>query len=175
MSDTSKLHHFKDIQVATVDRPDRLRAPLARRLFGWWQAAGAGGLPRRRDFDIVEHPQLAAHVFLVRVDTPERFTFRLLGDETIRICGRNNTGVTVAPEDPDPYRSALADYYRALVAERRCKSCTGSLDFADKSYAHFESIDCPMTDEDGSIRWIIGTMELVDAPAQRPPPGLASA
>jgi hypothetical protein len=153
-----------DIEEAVVDAVTAFRGPKARYLYDWWAAHAGGDLPRRRDFDIVEHRPIVANIFVVDCLTDGNFVFRLLGEEAIRIIGRNRTGETLMHGAVGMYGHALHEYYVNVVRGRRCMKCVGSLRFHDANIARFESIDCPLADDDGRVGRIVGVMELLDAP-----------
>jgi hypothetical protein len=150
-----------EIQERTVDAGTVFRAERTRHLYRWWSGFEPGP-PRRKDFDITEHPSLAAHIFVVECRPDGDFIFRLLGDEVIHIIGRNRTGEVLKPGAVNEYGHNLFDYYTRIARTRRCLLCVGFLKLRDSAVARFESIDCPLTEDDGRIGRIIGVMETLE-------------
>ena len=59
------------------------------------------------------------------------------------------------------YGHELYEYYRIVVADRVCRMCAGTLTFAGGARRKFESIDCPLADDNGKVTSIIGVMDFV--------------
>jgi len=157
----SSFNKLFDIEEDVVSPQTEFSSPKAKYIYDWWREAGRGGLPLRRDFDIVDHRSIVANVFLTEVGPGQDFTFRLLGEEVIQIVGRNNTGQILRPGEPGEYGHLLHAYYTSIVAEKVCKRCRGSLLFAGKEFKRFESIDCPLSNDGQSVAVIIGVMDIV--------------
>lgn len=160
----SAFNKLFDIAEAFVDEATRFASPKTRHLYDWWASANGGRMPARRMFDIVEHKPIVANVFLTEVTPEGEFVFKLMGEEVIRIVGRNNTGQRVKSEAMGEYGHALHDYYRSIVETGRCKRCEGSLLFAGKQFLRFEAVDCPLAGPDGRVSAIIGVMDIVAGP-----------
>ncbi len=140
-----------DIREETVDGRTSFRSAMARHLYDWWAGRGAGGLPRRKEFDIVDHRAIVANIFVVDCLPDGNFVFRLFGEEVIAIIGRNRTGETLVRGGVGIYGHALFDYYTAIVRTKQCMKCLGSLKLAGRSVVRFESIDCPLTDDGTNV------------------------
>lgn len=151
-----------DIVETDVGPATAFASPKVRHLYEWWAANCPGGrLPHRRSFDIVEHRPIVSNVFLTEVCDDGTFVFRLLGEDVIQIVGRNPTGETIHPGHVSEYGHALHAYYSAIVKQRICKRCVGSLLLGGKEFKRFESIDCPLTGDGERITTIIGVMDLI--------------
>lgn len=148
---------MKDFVVTdeTAFHSDKVRA-----LHAWWRAAGSGGMPYRRDFDVSNHRDMVSHLFLVRV-VEDGFLFKLTGESAIRLFGHNNTGKTVRADSREDYGHGIYDYYRRVVEQRRCFMCLGTLTANDRVYVNFESLDCPLTDDGHTVSAIIGVVDAV--------------
>ncbi len=157
----SGFNQFFDIVEEAVDARTAFRSALVRHLYDWWIGASRDGLPRHEDFDIVEHGQIVANVFVTDCRPDGNFVFRLLGEEVIHIIGRNRTGDIVTSGAVGEYGHALFEYYTDIARTRRCMKCLGSLKFAGKDFARFESIDCPLSDDGVRVSRIIGVMDLL--------------
>jgi hypothetical protein len=161
----SHVNLIFDIDEQLVDARTTFRSNLTRHLHEWW-AGVPNGPPRRKDFDITEHPSLAANIFVVECRPDGDFVFRLLGDEVIHIIGRNRTGEVLKPGAVGEYGHGLFDYYTRVARIRACMKCIGYLKFQDSNVARFESIDCPLIDDDGSrVSRIIGVMDTLEPAA----------
>src|SRR3546814_406796 len=109
----------------------------------------------------LEHRSIVPNVFLVETAAPGSFRFKLNGEETIEMLGENPAGHLVREYSISHYGYDLEEYYQSVAASRRCWKCFGRLMAAGKEHYLFESIDCPLAAEDGSISHIIGVMEIV--------------
>lgn len=126
--------------------------------FDWWSRADPGACPHRRLFDIVEHPDWAANVFLIRVESrdPWVYRFRLIGDEAIRLVGHNDTGLTLSETGWDRFDQLASRAYGEMMMHRRPLRFHGRLSAYDKAYAQFESVDAPFLGADGRVTTVIG-------------------
>jgi hypothetical protein len=157
----SALQRISRIEITVVDSSTVFASPITRHLRDWWLNANDGEVPLRRQFDITEHAVIAPNVFLVEVLGDGSFRFKVVGEEVIRMIGRNNTGQRVTSSETTEVGHALEEYYHSIVRERVSKLCKGSLAFAYKDYWRFESLDCPLTADGERIDFIIGVMALV--------------
>lgn len=155
------FNQFFDIEEVAVGPGTPLLSPKVRHLFEWWSAHNHAGLAWRKDFDIVDHRPIVANIFVTDCLADGNFVLRLLGEEVIRIVGRNRTGETIQRGAVGEYGHALFEYYTNIVRTRRCMRCLGSLKFAGKEFARFESIDCPLTDDGIAVSRILGVIDLV--------------
>ena len=156
------LTRIYDIVDANVDQSTRFLSAKVKHLYRWWALANGGLMPKRRMFDILDHRSLVANLFVADVLPTGEFQFRILGEEVIRIIGRNRTGETVTHKNKGEYGHELYEYYRMVVANRLCRKCTGTLMFAIGGARRFESIDCPLADDNAdTVGSIIGVMDVV--------------
>jgi len=103
-----------------------------------------------------------ANLFVTEALPTGEFQFRILGEEVIRIIGRNRTGETVTHKNKGEYGHELYEYYRMVAANRSCRKCNGTLMFAIGGARRFESIDCPLADDTADVVCaIIGVMDVV--------------
>ena len=113
-------------------------------------------------FDVLDHRKIVANLLLVDVRPEMEFRFKILGEDVIRIVGRNRTGEMVARLSADEYGHDLHDYYQSIVACRACRKCTGSLEFSIGGMRGFESVDCPLGDQQGGrVVAIVGVMDVL--------------
>lgn len=135
------------------------------KLFEWWDSFKPK-LPRRQDFDILEHYKIAANIFLVEFIGASSFQYRICGEEVMNLIGENNTGkIFNLFDDPrDPLKKQINElivYYQQIKAERVSKSCRGALPVRNKLARPFESVDCPLMDENGEVTHIVGAISSI--------------
>jgi hypothetical protein len=76
--------------------------------------------------------------------------------------GKGRTVVQLAQRALATVQPELYEYYRMIVANRLCRKCTGTLMFAIGGARRFESIDCPLADDNtDAVAAIIGVMDVV--------------
>ncbi len=147
-----------DIREQPLQCADQLKHPYVRRLYDWWITANDGAAPARAQFDIAEHTMLASNVFLVQRCDARSFRFRLHGEAAMDITGMRNAPTEVSEQTKNRFNTALFRYYKDVVENGIPVRCTGSLAFADQPLRRFESIDCPLTDKDGNMAYIVGVI-----------------
>jgi hypothetical protein len=160
----SALHRIFNIAEGVVGADTRFASAMTRHLHGWWLRANGGRVPLKRQFDITEHGQIAANIFLTELTPEGEFRFRLLGENVIHLIGGNRTGDLVkgSPSARAGFGHALDEYYWSIAHERQCNLCLGSLAFADNDFWRFESLDCPLSSDGERVDFIIGVMDIVD-------------
>lgn len=156
----SSVFHVKEVP-ASEDL--RFHSAKVRQFFQWWQSLRADHLPRRSDFDILDHAHLAESLFLVRKLDASRYQMRIQGEEVIAIFGYNPTGRIVSADDPvESFGHALKEYYDAVIAEAWPRVCIGDLGHADRGHIRFESIDCPLHgDREDDMPFIVGVIDQI--------------
>lgn len=147
-----------DIREEPVTHADQLEHPYVRHLYDWWISANGGKAPQRSQFDIADHTMLAASIFLVERVDEETFRFRLHGEAAGEITGMRDAPTEVSEKTERAFNTALYRYYCDVVDGGIPVRCVGSLAFADQPHRRFESIDCPLTDADGEMKYIIGVI-----------------
>jgi hypothetical protein len=169
----SLLSRVYGIREETVTGATRLLTPKVARLFAWWQRHAEGRVPLRRDFDVLDHWDMAPHLFLVEALRDGQFLMRLEGEAVITLFGVNNTGKLISRSTGlGDYGHAIHEYYEGLVAERSCRRCVGNLERVnERGWISFESLDCPLSRDGERVDFIIGVMDVVaNAPAAGAPP-----
>jgi hypothetical protein len=155
----SEFHRITEVEETPVDTETEFACDLVRNLRDWWFEAGQGGLPRKRAFDIADHPRLAASIFLVEIQNGE-FWYRVRGEEVLQMLGGSERGKRVAAHRAEDYGHLLGGYYATVLEARRPYRCRGTLGFMNKAHVRFESIDCPLADDEDSPRFILGVIEM---------------
>jgi hypothetical protein len=161
----TEYNRFLGYETSPVVETTPLLGQGTRRIYDWWRRANRGAPPLKSAFDIVDHARLAPHIFVVDREQNGRFRFRLMGEEVVRMVGRSRAGDWVTGVHPDDRDDALERYYWSIVIARVPKRCFGTLAFAGKSHHRFESIDCPLADDQGEVVRILGLMEILPTSA----------
>src|SRR5262249_6441563 len=160
--DSRHLTRILEVVETPVDTSTEFRSRKTKRLADWWLTADGGHMPARGSFDILDHGPIVANLFLVEARPEGEVFFKILGEEGIRIVGRNRARETVSRPRSNGYGHELHDYYRSIVAGRVCRRCTGSLEFSIGGLRTFESIDCPLGDQqDDRVVAIVGVMDVL--------------
>jgi len=150
--------NFRGIRARLTERDRPLAGIRTQRLLTWWLNNGAP--PLRSQFDIVDHAADAPNIFLIRRIRPGWFDYRLAGQEVIRIVGRNSRGEIFSVED-DENRAVFARHLENVAHDRMPWVCDGTTEIHGRvGLIQFESIDCPLVNEDGDVDWIIGSMDV---------------
>lgn len=125
-----------------------LETPEAQALWAWWCRAAETGLqPHRHDFDVVEHRQLAASLYLIE-PVPGGFRLRLAG-EVFQHLFRRGRGHAWLRESPEPLARAFAGYFDFVVEQAVPYRSFGRMTCEYSDWFSFESLLCPLRHEDG--------------------------
>jgi len=159
-----KIVEYHDIAAYRIEVGTRFRSGKTRRLYDWWATVNRDHPPRRRDFDVVDHADLAENLFLAKALDRERFLMKLHGEAVIAMFGHNPTGHIVSAADSvETFGHALHEYYRTVLDDGWPHLCVGDLSHVDRGFIVFESIDCPLIDEEtGEFGYIIGVTEPIE-------------
>jgi len=99
---------------------DRLTDPRHRQLYDYWDRKRAGRrMPRRRDLDPIEIPQLLPNMMIVEVVDNERFRFRLVGTAIVQAFGQDSTGRFLDDITSGEYRDFILGLYRGVCGHGR--------------------------------------------------------
>ena len=167
------VFNINAMRTTVVAAPGDLHSKKTRQLFEWWQGF-SDRPPYRSQFDMLDHVNMASHLFLIEVVNSTDFRFNLNGEEVDRILGHASRGEIVSTITPnaslvgrEPTKQvALAAYYLSIIEQRSCRMCRGDLIKAHNGHHNFESIDCPLRGEDGTITHIVGVIDSLPAPKE---------
>ncbi|KLN60159.1 hypothetical protein WH96_13305 [Kiloniella spongiae] len=131
----------------------------------WWLSF-APNTPAKSDFDILDHIDLIPDIFLVKRLNDTDFEFRVHGESANNIFD-DNIGKTISTNgsetnDKEKEDVRLAKYYVELLKQPCCLRNEGNLPFLKKEHIRFESLDCPLLDENKKLTYIIGTIMTLD-------------
>lgn len=154
---------LQGIEVTELNSLDQLSLPVNKQIFEWWSSV-SDRLPQRSDFKIDEHLRIASNLFLAERLDVRKYTFLVCGEEICNITGRKSHKVMFEPK-PDGYIGTdnfnqLIAHYEMITATKKAHVCKGNTLILGKRNSGFESVDCPLFDEDGNVSHIIGTIEL---------------
>ena len=154
-------YNYEVLDYYPIGCEDDLEGESNRALLKWWLSF-APGVPQKADFDIIDHITLAPDIFLVERKSNTAFKFKLHG-ETANNIFDDSTGKIIRTDGPQDTEQEceevrLAHYYKELSESNVCMKNVGNLFLTDKQYKKFESIDCPLVDQDGNVTHIIGTI-----------------
>ncbi len=161
-SENGRLHDFSLVERHPALQDARFRCPRVQALHSWWWRFD-GAVPERRQFDILEHRAIVNHLFMIEVVNPTRFQFRICGEASSAIVGRDNTHVFLECGQAGQF-GPLACYYAEVVKARQPFRCHGSFHYLDHGLVDFESIDCPVSNETGQITHLIGCIDICETP-----------
>lgn len=167
-----KISRVYGIREEAVDDSTAFLTPKVERLHRWWRSLAVGRLPLRREFDILDHWPLISDLFLVEARADGQFLMRLEGESVIRLFGAHNAGRLISEATGvGEYGHALHEYYAAIVEDRTCRRCVGSLEHVnDRAWIEFESIDCPLSRDGDRVDYILGAMAVVRSEPLASPP-----
>ncbi len=150
--------NFLHIERTPYQSVDSLSTDVTRALFTWWSSFH-DRKPSRSDLDIVSLPHLAPYIYLIEVNSPSSFTYRLCGEEVSQLTGRPYRMVEMSPTCDVLEDRLLSDYLITLLDLKGPCRCRGSLRQSDTGTTLiFESTDLPLYDADGNITHFVGVM-----------------
>ncbi|MAL79555.1 MAG: hypothetical protein CMN55_10670 [Sneathiella sp.] len=161
VEEEARSDNFRKIIRLEVTSADDFRTQPVRRLYDWW-AGYQPALPRRSDFDITEHWSIAPSLYLNEVAAPGHYQRRLNGEGVVTLIGVSLRGHDITRTSPLPELRRLAAYLDSVVESRHCRRCCGFAEVQGTTGQEFESVDCPLLDEAGDVRFILGAISLID-------------
>ncbi|MFC4270223.1 PAS domain-containing protein [Sneathiella chungangensis] len=161
VEEEDRSDNFKKVFRLEVTSQDDFRTAAVRNLYFWWEGFQPA-LPKREDFDISRHWATAPSLYLIEVVGPGNYIYRLNGEAVVDIVGASLRGHEISATSPLPELRRLADYFDTIVAGGKCRRCTGIVDVSADKARNFESVDCPLADAAGEIRFILGAIALIE-------------
>ncbi len=158
-SEYEQDNNFVEVIRAPAADAAQFQTKACRSMFDWWHAFAPDG-PRYEAFDIVEHVDKAANLFLVAVLPDGEFEYRLHGDEVRRILGYNCAGTVFSETRGTKDLRGFANFLKQLCEEKTAFHSRGTLKDYGKSYLKFESFDFVLTDDQDTPTHIIGVLVL---------------
>ncbi|MDX1738804.1 MAG: hypothetical protein R3261_11250 [Alphaproteobacteria bacterium] len=132
----------------------------AQRLFDWWNSY-TPDLPSYSEFDISQHIKDADGYFLYNVISPTEYDIRLIGENASSILGNKyaHTKIDTQTMANDMHLYSLVSYLQRIINQSTALSCHGTYIDTVGRKRKFQSVDCPMREACGEIKWIIGVIE----------------
>jgi hypothetical protein len=125
-----------------------LETPEAQALWTWWREAAATGIrPHRRDFDVVEHRQIAASLYLIE-PVSGGYRLRLAGADFEHLFRRSRGHVWLR-DSAEELARAFAGYFDFVLEQAQPYRSLGRMKCEYSDWFSFESLLCPLRHEDG--------------------------
>lgn len=141
---------------------DRIESEKLRDIYRYWQSKCRDGtLPRRKDIDPTEIPELLPYVVLVDVIEGGRdFRYRLLGTHVVDSVGFEFTGQLVSEFMRGREGVLRAEDYHMVIERRAPRHGGGDLIGSGRDLMHCERLLCPLSGDGETIDMIFGGMVL---------------
>lgn len=150
-------------QVHVVTSRNDLTLRCTRSLFDWWSSYD-GKLPLKSEFQILEHLRYAPNIYLAQRLEEGVYKFHVCGEDVNLITGRDTHNRTIYYADHHLHHednfNELIKYYDRLLLSKQSFYCTGNVHILGKHTHGYESIDCPLLDQDGQTSYILGAIQL---------------
>ncbi|RED48629.1 hypothetical protein [Aestuariispira insulae] len=157
--------NFQYIERYPVVGSVAFQTDVVRRLYEKWRRDGArvdAWNVDNLDSDVEFRP----NYYMVRVLGDGSFLYQRNGREVRRLVGGYQKGETFSYTDQKQEARTLARYFQEVVDDRLCYRCCGELVTAEGRKS-FESLDCPLMDEHGTVVATIGALALTEVDAGR--------
>lgn len=155
MPENTDVENFQKVSRVHIESADDFQAPLTRDLYEWWQSHQPK-LPQRHNFRIEENWKMAANLYLIECLGEGEYLYRLNGEDARNLIGKNQAGNNFNIEGEAPELVALAKYLDGICTIKQPIRCTGTLAQFGRPHIQFESVDCPLVDDDGKVIFILG-------------------
>ncbi|RED45044.1 PAS domain-containing protein [Aestuariispira insulae] len=133
---------------------------VVRHLYDWWSSF-APQPPQWDDFDIVQHAKFTSNIYLIKVLDQDWYEYRLNGDKVAYLVGETMQGVKFTLDDAVPSRRTLAAYCHEICESKVPRRCDGMLYLPNGQEVNFESLDCPLFNEQGEVSHTIGAIAAI--------------
>ncbi|WP_207485108.1 PAS domain-containing protein [Arenibaculum pallidiluteum] len=163
----SRIHGIRE---ETVGADTAFLTRKAGRLHSWWHRTAAGRLPLRREFDVLDHWDMAPNLFLVEALPGGQFLMRLQGESVISLFGANSTGQLISEAAAlGEFGQAIHEHYSGTATRSTCRRCVGTLErVGERSWISFESLDCPLSRDGTGTDFILGVVEVIEQTTRAP-------
>ncbi len=155
-----RMDNINEVVRLDVTSSDEFKTGPVKSLYDWWESFQPA-LPKYSDFDISRNWAIAPHLYVIQFLGPGRFLYRLNGEKVVETIGVSKRGHEITNHDSLFENRLLADYLTPLIKTGRAKRCAGSLDIIGKQHLAFESVDCPLENDQGEIEFIIGAIATI--------------
>ena len=149
--------NFQLIQQKIIHSSADLTCEPTQILFNWWNSF-APNFPSREDWDILNFPALAPHIYLIECISDGHYLYRLCGNDVGELIGNHYRMIDISVDSEKYDDRKLAEYLESIKNHKTANGCTGNLSFVDRDFINFESVDCPLMDEAGNLTHFIGVL-----------------
>ncbi|MFC7050200.1 PAS domain-containing protein [Emcibacter nanhaiensis] len=134
-----------------------LKHDVHKELFQYWnKIRGTRSMPRRKDFEPTEVPNVLKHILMVNVEQATgRYLIRLLGSETVQALGADPTGQYV---DSIPVISRVVERCNWIVENKIPYYYQGNVEWSEKNFLEYRSITFPFSDDGETVDIIMAAM-----------------
>ncbi|MCF6216379.1 MAG: PAS domain-containing protein [Emcibacter sp.] len=141
-------------QLMAVNQPQDIPVSLLRDLYEYWQGKkGDRKMPSRLDICPTEIIDLLPKIILIDVEyEPQRFRFRLVGTDVVRVMGQDATGKYLDELSSD---SAVHDRLSWLIRQKTTYYVSSQLDWLNRSFQKYHVLGLPLGDEAGNVNMIM--------------------
>jgi hypothetical protein len=139
----------------------RLAPNLLERGLDYWDSKRAGRrMPRRRDIDPLEIPQLLSHVVLIDVlRDPLDFRYRLIGTAITARMGRDCTGEILSAQPHHGEGSAAWKSLVRILDEKRPIVSHVAYVGINPWVSRYRDISMPLSEDDDAVNMIFGVLQ----------------
>lgn len=136
-------------------------SPKIAYIYDWWRQAAAGGVPDWSQFDVTEHSQVVAYMFLVKRSAPRSWAYTVRGEAIHALFPSFKGANTLEPAGFPDVAHALIGYYEDVSAKGACFLVRGTIVNERGEHVDIESIDCPFYDGTQGRNVILGVAERI--------------
>lgn len=161
-SSLGEVTNFLSITNEIATSKTKFRSKRVENLFAWWNSFQPN-LPKSSDFDILNHLNDAPYIFRYKVLGKNEFEIRLNGEAATEILGNSYKGVYInaATSKDHEHLKNLSEYLQRICDQKIALSCIGDYEDAFGRAKQFQSLDCPLVDDNGAVTHIVGIMETI--------------
>ncbi|HWT98632.1 MAG TPA: PAS domain-containing protein [Terriglobales bacterium] len=123
---------------------DSFHSPKLLRLFTWWQETAQDHAPGFADFDILQHPMLAPHLFVI-APRDDGYCLRLAGEEYGGLFNLKK-GHHWRRQSDDIMDRDFSLYLDFVSKQAVPYYSRGHLALHERDWLHFESLLCPVAE-----------------------------
>lgn len=168
MKTAAELMALYGIEVEEITDSTQFIGKHTGTFYKWWKLHAIDRLPLRQEFDITEHRQAAADIFVVEITADGTSISRLIGDNIANMTKSKSVGRPVgSAENIGDFGKAIELLHQETRKHKRCTKCTG--DFGkinNRDWVKFESINCPVSRDGERVDFIMGVMEMIPGGAR---------
>ena len=152
--------NFQYIERYPVVGDVSFRSSVVRSLHDQWRRDGTH-LAAWEGVNLDSNVEFRPNYYLVKVLGDGSFLYQRNGREVSKLVGGFGSGERFNFDDERPEVRTLARYFQEVVDDCLCYRCCGEIE-TGQGRETFESLDCPLVDDHGTVVAIIGALALTD-------------